>query len=256
VSDQDTKETQVAEDQKNATSAQTENAQAASENTNDQNNRSHRSDRDNRGRGRGRGERRRRNRRNEHQDDMLNRVVTINRVSKTHKGGRTMSFGALVVVGDGKGTVGVGYGKSHEVPAAIAKGELDARKHMFTVPHIRGTITHPVQGHDSAGTVLLLPAAPGTGVIAGGPVRAVLECAGISDILSKSMGSSNALNIVRATVAALKKLEEPEEVAARRGLTLEDVAPAQLLRDRAEGIAAEQKAREDAKAKASQKDGE
>lgn len=255
MSDQDTKETQVAEDQKNAASAQPENAQADAQN--EQNGRSGRSDHDNRGRGRGRGDRRgRRGRRNEHQDDMLNRVVTINRVSKTHKGGRTMSFGALVVVGDGKGTVGVGYGKSHEVPAAIAKGELDARKHMFTVPHIRGTITHPVIGHDSAGTVLLRPAAPGTGVIAGGPVRAVLACAGISDILSKSMGSSNALNIVRATVAALKKLEEPEEVAARRGLTLEDVAPAQLLRDRAEGIAAEQKAREDAKAKASQKDGE
>lgn len=249
MSDQDTKETQVAEDNKTAAPAENEQSEAR------------RSDRRGERNGRGRSDRRdrrgRRGRRDEHQDEMLNRVVTINRVSKTHKGGRTMSFAALVVVGDGKGTVGVGYGKSHEVPAAIAKGELDARKHMFTVPRIRGTVTHPVIGHDSAGTVLLRPAAPGTGVIAGGPVRAVLECAGISDILSKSMGSSNSINIVRATVDALKKLEEPEEVAARRGLSLEDVAPAQLLRNRAEGIAAEQKAREEAKAKASeQKDGE
>ena len=237
MSDQETKETKMAEET-NATSAQ----------NNDRNN-------DRRG---GRGERRgRRSRRdrNENREELLNRVVTINRVSKTHKGGRTMSFTALVVVGDGKGTVGVGYGKSHEVPAAIAKGELDAKKHMFTVPRIRGTVTHPVVGHDSAGTVMLRPAAPGTGVIAGGPVRAVLECAGVTDILSKSMGSSNAINIVRATVAALKQLEEPEEVAARRGLALEDVVPAALLRARAEGLAEERKAREEAQAKA-QKDGE
>ncbi|NYI26089.1 small subunit ribosomal protein S5 [Aeriscardovia aeriphila] len=206
------------------------------------------------GRGERRGRRSRRDR-NENREELLNRVVTINRVSKTHKGGRTMSFTALVVVGDGKGTVGVGYGKSHEVPAAIAKGELDAKKHMFTVPRIRGTVTHPVVGHDSAGTVMLRPAAPGTGVIAGGPVRAVLECAGVTDILSKSMGSSNAINIVRATVAALKQLEEPEEVAARRGLALEDVVPAAILRARAEGLAEERKAREEAQAKA-QKDGE
>ena len=237
MSDQETKETKMAEET-NATSAQ----------NNDRNN-------DRRG---GRGERRgRRSRRdrNENREELLNRVVTINRVSKTHKGGRTMSFTALVVVGDGKGTVGVGYGKSHEVPAAIAKGELDAKKHMFTVPRIRGTVTHPVVGHDSAGTVMLRPAAPGTGVIAGGPVRAVLECAGVTDILSKSMGSSNAINIVRATVAALKQLEEPEEVAARRGLALEEVVPAAILRARAEGLAEERKAREEAQAKA-QKDGE
>ena len=137
---------------------------------------------------------------------MLDRVVTINRVSKTHKGGRTFSFAALVVVGDGNGTVGVGYGKSREVPAAIAKGQLDAKKHMFTVPRIRGTVTHPVIGHDAAGTVLLRPAAPGTGVIAGGPVRAVMECAGITDILTKSMGSATAVNMVRATVAASSSL--------------------------------------------------
>ena len=115
--------------------------------------------RGNRGEGR-RGERRNRRDRNEQREELLDRVVTIKRVSKTNKGGRTMSFAALVVVGDGNGTVGVGYGKSHEVPSAIAKGQLDAKKHMFTVPRVRGTITHPVIGHESAGTVLLRPAAP------------------------------------------------------------------------------------------------
>ena len=156
----------------------------------------------------------------------------------------------------GKGTVGVGYGKSREVPAAIAKGQLDAKKHMFTVPRIKGTVTHPVIGHDAAGTVLLRPAAPGTGVIAGGAVRAVMECAGITDVLTKSMGSATAVNVVRATVDALKKLEEPEEIAARRGMSLEEVAPDALLRARAEGIAEARKAREEAQAKAAQKDGE
>ena len=188
--------------------------------------------------------------RDDNRDELLDKVVTINRVSKVHKGGRTFSFAALVVVGDGKGTVGVGYGKSREVPAAIAKGQLDAKKHMFTVPRIRGTVTHPVIGHDAAGTVLLRPAAPGTGVIAGGPVRAVLECAGITDILSKSMGSATAVNMVRATVDALKQLEEPEEIAARRGLPLEEVAPDSLLRARAAGIAEARKEREEAKDKA------
>lgn len=209
-------------------------------------------------RGRRGGRRGRRGREENHNDELLDKVVTINRVSKVHKGGRTFSFAALVVVGDGKGTVGVGYGKSREVPAAIAKGQLDAKKHMFTVPHIRGTITHPVIGHDAAGTVLLRPAAPGTGVIAGGPVRAVLECAGITDILTKSMGSANAVNMVRATVAGLKALEEPEEIAARRGLPLEEVAPDSLLKARAAGIAEARKAREEAKEKASssKKDGE
>ena len=148
--------------------------------------------------------------------------------------------------------------KSREVPAAIAKGQLDAKKHMFTVPRIRGTVTHPVIGHDAAGTVLLRPAAPGTGVIAGGPVRAVMECAGITDILTKSMGSATAVNMVRATVAALKQLEEPEEIAARRGLALNEVAPDAMLRARAAGIAEAKKAREEAQAKAAaeQKDGE
>jgi ribosomal protein S5, bacterial/organelle type len=163
----------------------------------------------------------------------VERVVAINRVAKVVKGGRRFSFTALVVVGDGDGTVGVGYGKAKEVPAAIAKGVEEAKKHFFKVPRIQGTIPHPITGEKAAGVVLLKPASPGTGVIAGGPVRAVLECAGVHDILSKSLGSSNAINIVHATVAALKGLQRPEEIAARRGLPLEDVAPAALLRARA-----------------------
>lgn len=206
--------------------------------------------------GRGRGERRSRRDREDKRDELMDRVVTIRRVSKTNKGGRTMSFAALVVVGDGRGTVGVGYGKSREVPAAIAKGQLEAKKHMFTVPRLRGTIPHPVIGHESAGTVLLRPAAPGTGVIAGGAVRAVLECAGISDILSKTMGSGNAINTVRATIQALQSLEEPQEVAARRNMTLQEVAPDRLLREQAAGIDEERKAREEAQAAKAAKDGE
>jgi len=163
----------------------------------------------------------------------LERVVAINRVAKVVKGGRRFSFTALVVVGDGDGSVGVGYGKAKEVPAAIAKGVEEAKKHFFRVPRIGSTIPHPIQGEASAGVVLLKPASPGTGVIAGGPVRAVLECAGIHDVLSKSLGSSNPINIVHATVAALKGLVRPEEIAARRGLPIEDVAPAAMLRARA-----------------------
>jgi len=169
----------------------------------------------------------------EKQNVYLERVVTINRVAKVVKGGRRFSFTALVIVGDGNGMVGVGYGKAKEVPAAIAKGVEEAKKHFFKVPRIQGTIPHPITGEDAAGVVLLKPASPGTGVIAGGAVRAVLECAGVHDVLSKSLGSDNAINVVHATVAALKGLVRPEEIAARRGLPLEDVAPAALLRARA-----------------------
>lgn len=165
----------------------------------------------------------------------LERVVAINRVAKVVQGGRRFSFTALVVVGDGEGTVGVGYGKAKEVPAAIAKGVEEAKKHFFRVPRVQGTIPHPVQGEKAAGVVMLRPASPGTGVIAGGSARAVLECAGVHDVLAKSLGSDNAINVVHATVAALKILEEPEAVAKRRGLSVEDVTPAAILRARAEG---------------------
>ena len=189
-------------------------------------------DRDNRGDRRDRRDRRDGGRGGAAQDKTphLERVVAINRVAKVVKGGRRFSFTALVVVGDGDGMVGVGYGKAKEVPAAIAKGVEEAKKNFFKVPRIGGTIPHPIQGERAAGVVLLRPASAGTGVIAGGPVRAVLECAGVHDVLSKSLGSDNAINIVHATVAALKGLQRPEEVAARRGLPLEDVAPAGLLR--------------------------
>ncbi|GAA1051146.1 30S ribosomal protein S5 [Arthrobacter russicus] len=160
----------------------------------------------------------------------IEKLVTINRVAKVVKGGRRFSFTALMVVGDGNGLVGVGYGKAKEVPAAIAKGVEEAKKSFFRVPRIGNTIPHRVQGEAAAGVVLLRPATPGTGVIAGGPVRAVLECAGVHDILSKSLGSSNAINIVHATVAALRQLEEPASVAARRGLPMDEVVPGPLLR--------------------------
>jgi len=164
----------------------------------------------------------------------LERVVAINRVAKVVKGGRRFSFTALVVVGDGQGTVGVGYGKAKEVPTAIAKGVEEAKKHFFRVPRIQDTIPHPVQGEAAAGVVLLRPASPGTGVIAGGSARAVLECAGVKDVLAKSLGSDNAINVVHATVAALQQLEEPEQVAKRRGMSLRDVTPAAILKAREE----------------------
>ena len=160
----------------------------------------------------------------------IERVVFINRVAKVVSGGRRFSFTALVVLGDGNGMVGVGYGKAKEVPQAIAKAVEEAKKSFFKVPRILGTIPHPVQGEDAAGVVLLRPAAPGTGVIAGGPVRAVLECAGITDVLTKSLGSNNPINMVHATATALKNLEDPAAIAARRGLPLERVAPAAIIR--------------------------
>ena len=170
--------------------------------------------------------------------NLVERVVAINRVAKVVQGGRRFSFTALVVVGDGDGQVGVGYGKAKEVPKAIAKAVEEAKKSFFKVPRIQGTIPHPITGKAAAGIVLLRPAAPGTGVIAGGAARAVLECAGITDVLSKSLGSDNAINVVHATVAALKMLELPQDVAARRGLPLEDVAPAAMLKAQAAGTGA------------------
>ena len=204
---------------------------ADNQNNNDRNQRNN--DRGERGGRGGRRDRDDRRNQNDDRDKYIERVVTINRVAKTVKGGRNMSFTALVVVGDGQGMVGVGYGKAKEVPAAIQKGAEEARKNFFRVPMIGGTIPHPVQGEDAAGVVMLRPAAPGTGVIAGGAARPVLESAGVQDILAKSLGSDNALNVVKATVAGLKELVRPEEVAARRGKSIEEVAPARMLRQRA-----------------------
>lgn len=153
--------------------------------------------------------------------ELQERVVFINRVSKVVKGGRRFSLSALVVVGDGKGHIGVGMGKSAEVPMAIQKGIDDAKKNMFYVPLTEaGTVPHEVYGEYGAGRVLIKPATEGTGVIAGGPVRALFELAGVKDVLSKSLGTDNALNIVKAAAEGLKQLSSPQEVADRRGVTV------------------------------------
>ena len=165
-----------------------------------------------------------RDRKRQEDSELQERVVFIHRVSKTVKGGRRMSLLALVVVGDGKGNVGIGMGKSAEVPLAIQKGVDDAKKNMFHVPVTEsGSIPHAVEGHYGAGRVLIKPAVEGTGVIAGGPVRPLFELAGITNVLSKSLGTNNALNIIKAAAEGLKELSSPAEAAERRGMTVSEM---------------------------------
>jgi small subunit ribosomal protein S5 len=158
------------------------------------------------------------------------RVITINRDAKVVKGGRRFAFTALVVVGDGNGRVGLCYGKAKEVPLAIQKGTEEAKRNLFMVPLAGSTITHPVTGETGGGRVLMKPAAPGTGVIAGGAARIILEEAGVHDVLCKSLGSANHINVARATIAGLKALQRPDEVAKRRGLPVESFVPKGMLR--------------------------
>src|SRR6201994_3469651 len=158
------------------------------------------------------------------------RTIKVHRVAKVVKGGRRFSFTALMVIGDGNGRVGLGYGKAKEAGLAVQKGVEEAKKNLFTVPLAGSTITHPVLGEAGAGRVLLKPAAPGTGVIAGGAARAILEMAGIHDILAKSLGSSNSINVAQATVAGLRALKRADEVAKLRGLSPEEIVPAGVWR--------------------------